>query len=1445
MKKYGGKGRALPVHEIKKFGRQIIEAIIFLKERGFILGHIHAGNVLLQADVCKLTDLENSLLGLSYHSRYHTLNIRKIQNSESEAVYNIGRLLYEMTFGETLRAGAIESMPPTTPPQIRTLLEELITLTACKNGMPMLAQLLKHSHLPSFFVLIFQLFGKLLKMSKTQNPFLWALKRLKDTFIATSNETDQLVREAEIICKPSVYDQKLEKKLNLCLENDNSQILLDQAKEEIETFSLALHKVDNSETVENASPIQHVINSTSAILKDTAELVPCDTRPESHVLSLVNNVTTGSPTEEPFQNSNVSHDRPAISLSEVISSPHLDLDNCQLSVANESINTDISNPQYISNKDTSPNSFTYDDNPMSLTEELDKLRERFIEERESIINARTAFQHNLYSSATTKIQTQWRGYQMYKLYYPQIRNKYHLKIRCIIKLQSFYRRSIALRLFRNLVRDRSRNTASVVIQNWWRVCMAKNVHKKLIQANELKKHRSAVLIQSLWRMYQCRITYFKLLSQRHRIIDATIIIQTLWRGNVARKMYSMLLLKTRKQEFHNNTLEESVQSASPSVTQSQDINCSIVQEMNTRDIDTVASNTTREDSIDSSRVELCESLGKVSPTQQELLSPGQMHPKSIINRSHTNMHNTSQEIAIPLDMDIIPASISIPSLPEEDINPHRILLLLEELRLNWLKVHSLWKDSSLSPIRSKNIPADPIPTHYKPLSHSHLTDYSSVNTPLHQITRVVVNEVKYPVDLSCLVKVPNLLTLSLCHCPAVSLEGIQHVPNLTHISLQHCGLTTFNLKGLHNIYYIDLSHNRVSVLKSIVKNSRVIECVMNCNRLVHFGEIIRFVNLQKLFVDKNLLVRGDGLQNLRSLVELSCTHNHLSEIPQTSFSPLLQTVDLSGNNLKTVSMLYHPLLSVLRLDDNNITDLEPLQQAYLPSLQILTLNGNSIYILVNLSALVMLERLEIKFNYLDNLNSLLDCLRENYRLNILELDGNPVTQEIEYRESIQRQIPCLEKLDSWEITLASDMKGNMYNIPRNDFIEMIDRQIEERNTLQTKQLITITELENYLFKNSDSIRNLLNTRIQHSRETYKLAVHHLREHEYYGTGEAEVLLKNESTHDITYSILVIQSYTRGYLARLSYRNISKSAVVIQKYLRGNYVRKRYNIRLKEVKTAVLVIQAYFKGWWVRSRLSEALRSLEDMNDSDGDDIEQLCVATWGDKPISGACIELPKTPIGFYDEIMESYTRVNPNQSNCSANGLTLPNIQTPIHRDLSDTDRNLRMAWPSRNSSNTTVASNRTDNLTNESSCSSIQQHDSSDKIKELNDPWFLNNEQSIALFNKRAKKFKQGKKKKDERNIFQDPLKRLEKLQTGSKSNSNSIKKRVTPIPSRLSSCSLSSHNSSIDLIFKWSNTNQKSERDKIKSENTSKGNFLPKIPSRIRAGNSPQLMSDIDSP
>ena len=1231
-------------------------------------------------------------------------------------------------------------------------------------------------------------------MNKTINPFLSALKRLKDTFVVSSKEADELVREAEVVCRPSYYDQKLEKKLNLCL-GEETGICLDRVKEEIETFSLAL--TDNPELI-TPDTTQTESYSTPLIEKDEDVPVACKT----------DTLYTASLSPEDDSSAR-SLDMPA----DIPLTPQLHIDSDSYT---SPLHTDQGNPQsnYIS--DVLVND-TQDINCLRLSDEMDKLRKQFAEEMESIMHSKTVFHDNQRSVAALKIQTYWRGYQMQKIYYPVIRDRYNHKIHCIIKLQSFYKRRIAMNLYKQLVNERNRQRASVVIQNWWRVHKARVLLNGLILAKQLRQEKSAVLIQSMWRMYQCRTRYRKLYQRR---ILSAICLQTYWRGYVCRKMYSNLLLEIRKQE-NDRISEEIIQTN----TQQQEILCNIIQEIESTSLtdENECSNTV--ECIDTSITEAIQT--------ESYLPPIQMYEASTIT--------ASQELCT----DIVTDPISSLSPPGHDNNIQIIFSSLEELRLNWLKQHTLWQFSCFTRVLSKKIPADPVPAHYKSLSDSQLTGYTSPNIPLSLVTKVDVNEIHFPVDLNCLAKVPNLLTLSLSRCPAVSLEGLQHTPSLTEVSLRHCSITTANFKGLQNIHFIDMSHNRVSALRGVVENSRVIECVMSNNRLVQLGEILNFTNLRRLCVDKNLLVRGEGLTKLRSLLELSCTHNHLSELPHIPFSPLLLTVDLSGNNLKTICMLYHPLLTVLRLDDNSISELDPLLQAYLPSLRTLTLNGNSVSSLHSFSALVMLERLEMKHNFVDNLNTLLECLGKNYYLRTLELEGNPVTQEVEYVASIERVLTCIDRLDSREVR-PPYRKENVYRITRNGFVEMLERQLEERERMQTDHCIKMTDIEN-----STDTRESLTTRIQLSCDIYKLAIHHLREHEYYGTDTAAELLEIEATHDSISSILVIQSYTRGYLARIRYRRllVNTSAIVIQKYWRGLKARREYSILLREVKTAVVVIQAYFRGWWVRSRLLEALRSLEDMNESEGEDMEQLCVTNWGGDTFSNARIELPKTPMGFYDEIMQSYivqdTQLHPSHSNCTSAELLLPTIH---HPSQAGGDKNPSVAWPSRNSTNTS-ADSRTGDVTNESSRSSLEpvpSHKSVSSVKDANDPWFLNNEQSIALFNKRSKKFKQGMKKKEERDKLQDPLKRLQKLQTGYNTISNSPKKRITPLPSRHSSSSLSSHDSSVDLIFKWSNVNQKAEQNKqLKSDITGKGNFLPRIPSRVRAGYSPQFTSDIDPP
>lgn len=100
--KYSQRSCGLPLAQIQRLGRQILEALSFLRERGFPpCGHMHSGNIILQNGVARLTGLENTLLG--YTSRIHPIIWSRAQ-SEPSSVDSLcfGHVLFEMCAGYEL-----------------------------------------------------------------------------------------------------------------------------------------------------------------------------------------------------------------------------------------------------------------------------------------------------------------------------------------------------------------------------------------------------------------------------------------------------------------------------------------------------------------------------------------------------------------------------------------------------------------------------------------------------------------------------------------------------------------------------------------------------------------------------------------------------------------------------------------------------------------------------------------------------------------------------------------------------------------------------------------------------------------------------------------------------------------------------------------------------------------------------------------------------------------------------------------------------------------------------------------------------------------------------------------------------------------------------------------------------------------------------------------------
>ncbi|XP_059425140.1 PX domain-containing protein kinase-like protein isoform X2 [Carassius carassius] len=145
LKKYCNpkKIQGLEQQQIRTYGRQILEALKFLHDKGFPYGHLHASNVLIEESTCKLLDLENSLLGLPSYYRPYVTQFRKINTTESIDVYSFGHLLYEMTYGRPPDAVPVDQYPTEPFSSVVSVLQSILSTEACKTGMPTISQLLQ------------------------------------------------------------------------------------------------------------------------------------------------------------------------------------------------------------------------------------------------------------------------------------------------------------------------------------------------------------------------------------------------------------------------------------------------------------------------------------------------------------------------------------------------------------------------------------------------------------------------------------------------------------------------------------------------------------------------------------------------------------------------------------------------------------------------------------------------------------------------------------------------------------------------------------------------------------------------------------------------------------------------------------------------------------------------------------------------------------------------------------------------------------------------------------------------------------------------------------------------------------------------------------------------------------------------------------------------------
>ncbi|XP_062842392.1 PX domain-containing protein kinase-like protein [Trichomycterus rosablanca] len=187
LKKYCNpkKIQGLEIHQIKTFGRQILEALKFLHDKGFPYGHLHASNILMEDSTCKLLDIENSVLGLPFYYRPYVTQFRKMNTTESIDVYSFGHLLYEMTYGRPPDAVPVDQYPSVPYTSVVSVLQSILSTEACKSGMPTVTQLLQTP-----------LFSDVL-MSSTEKPQFKIPSKLKEVLKASKENLEKRLQEEQ------------------------------------------------------------------------------------------------------------------------------------------------------------------------------------------------------------------------------------------------------------------------------------------------------------------------------------------------------------------------------------------------------------------------------------------------------------------------------------------------------------------------------------------------------------------------------------------------------------------------------------------------------------------------------------------------------------------------------------------------------------------------------------------------------------------------------------------------------------------------------------------------------------------------------------------------------------------------------------------------------------------------------------------------------------------------------------------------------------------------------------------------------------------------------------------------------------------------------------------------------------------------------------------------
>ncbi|KAL4095037.1 hypothetical protein PRIC1_008415 [Phytophthora ramorum] len=235
----------------------------------------------------------------------------------------------------------------------------------------------------------------------------------------------------------------------------------------------------------------------------------------------------------------------------------------------------------------------------------------------------------------------------------------------------------------------------------------------------------------------------------------------------------------------------------------------------------------------------------------------------------------------------------------------------------------------------------------------------------------------------------------------------------------------------------------------------------NNNAINEADQSVDFIKLQTLSLSFQNIFKMENLETLRHLVKLQLDNNVLQEIDGIGHLVHLEWLDLSFNNISSINGLENLVeLTDLSLYNNCISKLENLDT--LKELQVLSIGNNS---LPSTEGLLYLKCLE--------------------KLRVLNLSGNPVCSDPEYRPFL---LAHLEKLQYLDYALVDDNETVQAREQYQDELE----ELKEVKAIEDAALAREAEQQKYLSMLKDAnviiLETLLTDMFKEDTEMSKIEV---------------------------------------------------------------------------------------------------------------------------------------------------------------------------------------------------------------------------------------------------------------------------------------------------------------------------------------------------------------------